>query len=158
LPVTDKERATKQSKKVSTTKTKETNQSKSEKVSTKETKQSKSGSKAAREKVCSGEERIECGRGKRLLICLHERDGSNGRAVCMKENRILDHLRSHPNDYCGRCNQNEVPTSSPSRSPTVSVELINRCICSSFNICSFPFFRLILVRVQAGHPRLPLSR
>ena len=101
LPV--RERATKQSKK----------------SSTKQTKQSKSSSKSAKEKACSGEERIVCGRGKRLLVCLHKRDET----VCMKENRIPDHLSSHPNDYCGRCNQNEVPTSSPSRSPTVSLIL-----------------------------------
>ena len=92
---------------------KETKQSKKSSSTSSQTKTSKPSSKSKfKTEACSDEDRIACGRGKKLLVCLHGEDGSNGRTVCMKEKRISDHLGRHPDDYCGECIGEETTSTS----------------------------------------------
>jgi len=65
-------------------------------------------SKSQSRKACSNQDRIVCdGKGKKVLICLHE-DGGIVKTVCMKGKKVPYHLRSHPDDYCGSCTDDDL--------------------------------------------------
>lgn len=73
-------------------------------------------SKSQSRKACSNQDRIVCdGKGKKVLICLHE-DGGIVKTVCMKGKKVPYHLRSHPDDYCGRCTDDDLNLPIPSSS------------------------------------------